>query len=55
MRSVTGQLLTFELSVDDYVLEYLGLGFELPELPSDGDAGFHGCQLGPALQVAVRF
>jgi hypothetical protein len=43
------------LSDDDYVLEYLGLGFELPELPSDRDARFHYCQLAPALQAAMRF
>jgi hypothetical protein len=52
---VSGQLLVFELSPDNYVLEYLGPGFELPELPSDGEAGFHGCQLAPALQATVRF
>jgi hypothetical protein len=30
---VRSQLLTFELSLDNYVLERLGLSFELPELP----------------------
>jgi hypothetical protein len=48
-------MLTFELSLDNYVLERLGLSFELSELPSDGDAGFHGCQLAPALQATVCF
>jgi len=52
---VSGQLLTFELTVDDYVLEYLWPGFKLLELPGDRDAGFHDFQLAPALQVTVRF
>ena len=52
---VSSQLLTFELSLDNYVLERLGLSFELPELPSDGEAGFHGCQPAPVFQATVCF
>jgi hypothetical protein len=42
-------------SIDWLETEILGLSFELPELPGDEDAGFHDCQLAPALQATVRF
>jgi hypothetical protein len=52
---VGSQLLTFELRLDDYILERIGLSFQLPELPSNGEAGLYGCQLAPALEAAMCF